>query len=135
MAEQPDVGRSPLAAEAIARIDATQLPVRERHHLRLIAHCLACFQEMAHPADQGTLPTPDQQRRWIRQQPQLRDEPDFAELLLQQFSSAARQLEQLADQRQLSPLALSLEDLIAEAERVHRLRSSWLVETPVRDAP
>ena len=35
--------------EAIARIDATLLPQMDRHHLRLLAHCLDSFQDM----DQG----------------------------------------------------------------------------------
>jgi hypothetical protein len=128
-------GSSPLDGDAIAWIDATQLPIRERHHLRLIAHCLASFQEMAGEPHRGPLPSTQQQQTWIQRQPPLLGDPGFAQLLLKQFASAARQLEQLAEQRQCTPLELTLEDLIAEAERLHRLRSSSMAETPVRDAP
>lgn len=115
---------SPLDGDAIARIDATQLPMRERHHLRLIAHCLASFQHMAGATPRGPLPSAEQQQAWIQCQPPLLGDPGFAQLLLKQFASAARQLEELAEQRQCTPLELTLEDLIAEAERHHRLRSS-----------
>jgi hypothetical protein len=36
-----------IEAETIARIDATLLPQLDRHHLRLLAHCLASFREMS----------------------------------------------------------------------------------------
>ncbi len=34
-------------ADTIARIDATLLPQLDRHHLRLLAHCLSSFRDMS----------------------------------------------------------------------------------------
>jgi hypothetical protein len=46
------------------------------------------------------------------EQPQLVDEPQFRDLLLHQLLAAAQQLEDLARQRNLSPLELNLGELI-----------------------
>ena len=124
MPEAPTPEGSPLSLEVIARIDATLLPSQERHHLRLMAHCLACFQDMANGRDQGPLPSAAEQRSWCQQHPQLQDDAPFARLLLQQFQSAGRQLESLAAKQQITPLGLTLDHLIEDAVNTHRLRSS-----------
>ena len=103
-------------AETIARIDATLLPQLDRHHLRLLAHCLASFRMMAPDLD-GALQNAALRRQWCEQQPVLADDPEFLTLLLDQLNNAAQQLEEVADTCSKAPLALSLDDLIAAAER------------------
>ena len=106
-------------AETIARIDATLLPQLDRHHLRLLAHCLASFRMMAPDLD-GALPNAAQRRQWCEQQPFVADDPQFLILLLHQLNNAADQLEEMADDCCKAPLELSLDDLIAAAERRYR---------------
>ena len=103
-------------ADTIARIDATLLPQLDRHHLRLLAHCLASFREMSADVD-GALPDAALRRQWCEQQPVVADDPQFLTLLLDQLDNAAHQLEELADNCSKVPLELSLDDLIAAAER------------------
>ena len=103
-------------AETIARIDATLLPQLDRHHLRLLAHCLASFRTMAPDLD-GALPNASLRRQWCEQQPVVADDPQFLILLLNQLNNAADQLEEMADDCCKAPLELSLDDLIAAAER------------------
>jgi hypothetical protein len=103
-------------ADTIARIDATLLPQLDRHHLRLLAHCLASFREMSADVD-GALPDAAVRRQWCEQQPVVADDPQFLDLLLDQLNNAAHQLEELADSCSKAPLKLSLDDLIAAAER------------------
>ena len=103
-------------AETIARIDATLLPQLDRHHLRLLAHCLASFREMSPDLD-GALPNTSLRRQWCEQQPVVADDPQFLILLLNQLNNAADQLEAVADNCSKAPLQLSLDDLIAAAER------------------
>ena len=103
-------------AETIARIDATLLPQLDRHHLRLLAHCLASFRTMAPDLD-GALPNAALRRQWCEQQPVVADDPQFLTLLLDQLNNAAQQLEEVADTCSKAPLELSLDDLIAAAER------------------
>ena len=99
----------------VEEIDATLLPMLERHHLRLLAHCLASFQDIKAPATAGPIPSIDQQRNWCQEQPQLRDDPQFEDLLLHQFQAAAKHLERLAKSHGITPLELTLTHLIDEA--------------------
>ena len=103
-------------AETIARIDATLLPQLDRHHLRLLAHSLASFRMMTPDLD-GALPNAALRRQWCEQQPVVADDPQFLILLLNQLNNAADQLEEMADDCSKAPLELSLDDLIAAAER------------------
>ena len=54
---------------AIERIDSTLLPQLDRHHLRVLSHCLDSFQSMAAPGSTGAIPDENQRRRWCQQQP------------------------------------------------------------------
>lgn len=119
-------GTGPLSREQIEAIEATLLPTLDRHHLRLQAHCLATFQHMARPAVQGPLPNRQRWQSWCKQQSQLVDDPDFLELLMIQFTVIATQLEDLANNLGISPLELSLDDLIrhSESDSRQRLESS-----------
>ena len=115
-------GTGPLTREQTEAIEATLLPTLDRHHLRLQAHCLATFQQMASPLQQGPLPNRQRWQCWCEQQPQLVDDPDFVELLMMQFTAIATQLEDLASGLGISPLELRLEDLIRHSETASRQR-------------
>ena len=47
---------------AIERIDSTLLPQLDRHHLRVLSHCLDSFQTMAAPESTGAIPDENQRR-------------------------------------------------------------------------
>tara|TARA_B100001094_G_C18067147_1_gene738061 strand:+ start:577 stop:960 length:384 start_codon:yes stop_codon:yes gene_type:complete len=116
----------PLNRQQIERIDATLLPAVDRHLLRLQAHCLATFKQIAMPAQEGPLPTRDHWQDWCDRQPQLANDADFREQLMMQFTVIASQLEELARQLKLTPLELKLNDLIRDAEANSRQRLSNL---------
>ena len=101
---------------AIERIDSTLLPQLDRHHLRVLGHCLDSFQSMAAPGNTGAIPDQNQRRRWCQQQPMLANDPAFINTLLLQLDAAADQLDQLALELGKPPLALTLDDLISAAE-------------------
>ena len=100
----------------IERIDSTLLPLLDRHHLRVLSHCLDSFQSMASPQSPGAIPDEDQRRRWCQQQPVVADDPAFLDTLLLQLNAAANQLDQLALELGKPPLRLTLDDLISAAE-------------------
>lgn len=112
----------PLTREMVEKIDATLLPTLDRHHLRLLAHCLGSFQQMTAPGASRAIPTKDQQQQWCLQHPLLRDDPQFGNLLLNQFEAAARQLETLALSLNMAPLDLTLDHLIDQAVANARAR-------------
>jgi hypothetical protein len=112
MAERPPFAAGPLSRDDAEQIEATLLPNLDRHHLRLLAHCLRSFQAIADPRRSGPLPDRGTIEQWLLEQPQLADEPQFRDLLLSQFLGAAEQLKGFAKQRDLSPLELNLGALI-----------------------
>ncbi|WP_392346287.1 hypothetical protein [Parasynechococcus sp.] len=100
----------------IERIDSTLLPPLDRHHVRVLSHCLDSFQCMTAPGNTGAVPDENQRRRWCQQQPVVADDPAFFSTLLLQLNAAAEQLDQLALELGKPPLALTLDDLINAAE-------------------
>ncbi len=112
MGENRPWGSTSLTKEDIARIDATGLPGLDRHYLRLLAHCLSAFQEMANGATAGPFPDEHVRLKWCQAQSSIANEEDFISVLLQQLSLAARQLEKISSLYGVSPLELTLDDLI-----------------------
>ena len=100
----------------IERIDSTLLPQLDRHHLRVLSHCLDSFQAMAAPGSTGGIPDEDQRRHWCQKHPVVAEDPAFLDTLLLQLNAAANQLDQLALKLGKPPLTLTFDDLINDAE-------------------
>ncbi len=122
MANRPPFAAGPLSRADAEQIEATLLPNLDRHHLRLLAHCLRSFQVIADPRRSGPLPDRRSLEQWLRKQPQLADEPQFRDLLLSQFLAVAEQLQDLAKQRDLTPLELNLGALIEASTTASKAR-------------
>ncbi len=106
---------SPLSLEDIEKIDTTLLPALARHHLRVLAHCLAAFKTISGGKASGPFPSEPEKLKWLNKQESIKNDQKFISLLLNQFSSAELQLKKLAQANGLSPLELTLEDLIASS--------------------
>ena len=102
----------PLSRQAIERIESTQLPQLDRHHLRLLSHCLVSFQSMQPRSADGALPSETARRQWCLDQPRIAEDPGFLNVMLEQLDVAAVQLEQIAKDQNVVPMALTLEQLI-----------------------
>ncbi len=109
--KSPNELSTPLSRQEIELIEATVLPALEKHHLRLLAHCLACFQSISN-AESGELPDEDLRIGWCMKQPTLTREQTFIPILLKQLHSAGCQLETLANSFGITPLELTLQHLI-----------------------
>tara|TARA_Y100001968_G_C19218310_1_gene648346 strand:+ start:186 stop:542 length:357 start_codon:yes stop_codon:yes gene_type:complete len=112
MHESLSTKKSPLTLQELALIEATKLSILDRHYLRLLAHCLACFKEIAKGSMRGPLPSKDQLMQWFSTHPSLSSDEGFIELLLEQFQATAIYLEKLAVDKGITPLELTLSDLI-----------------------
>ncbi len=115
-ASTPQGTSSPLNMAEIELIDSTFFPSIDKHHLRLLAHCLRSFQEMKQDATDGQLPDDKQCLIWCQSQANLTKEKKFILVLIEQMSSARRQLEQIAEEFEKPPLKLTLTDLIKAKE-------------------
>ena len=103
---------SPLSKDDIKLIATTSLSLREKHHLRMLLHCLECFKSMSNGQEEGLIPRKDVWLEWCLQNPIMLKDDDFVQVLFEEFSGAAIQLERLAIAFKVAPLDLTLRDLI-----------------------
>ena len=103
---------SPLSKEDIDLIDSTNLSVREKHHLRMLFHCLRCFKSMSPMNKEGLIPGKEVWLEWCLKNPIMFKDDEFVHVLFEQFSGAASQLEKLSYALRVAPLELTLKDLI-----------------------
>ncbi|MGB7564809.1 MAG: hypothetical protein WBM08_08650 [Prochlorococcaceae cyanobacterium] len=105
----------PLSSDDLTLLEASLLPALERHHLRLLAHCLRALQQIA-AAHRGPVPSSAAIEAWMASEPRFQSDPDFAPVFLQQLLGGAAQLERLAAELGCDPLALELPQLVGWAQ-------------------
>jgi hypothetical protein len=125
-----EAGTGPLGSADLAALESTLLPSLERHHLRLLAHCLRTLQQVA-GGRCGPVPPRDALAAWISGQPSLAGDDGFQAAFLQQLETGALQLEALATGCGCDPHALELGDLITWAEAEARGR----LDLPLKPSP
>ena len=106
-------GNSPLSREDISLIGSTNLSVSKKHHLRMLAHCLACFKSMSNGNKGGLIPSKEVWLEWCLSHPIMVKDDEFVQVVFEQFSGASIQLERLAIVFKVAPLDLTLKDLMA----------------------
>ena len=110
--ESSFVDNSPLRREDITLIGSTNLSVIEKHHLRMLLHCLECFKSMSKEHEEGLIPRKEVWLEWCLKNPRMFNDDEFVQVLFEQFSGAAIQLERLSNALKVAPLHLTLRDLI-----------------------
>ena len=103
---------SPLSKEDINLIALTNLSVSEKHHLRMLAHCLHCFKAMSNQNQGGLIPLKEEWLEWCLKNPIMLKDDEFVQVMFEQFSGAAIQLERLSNDLKVAPLDLTLRNLI-----------------------
>ena len=103
---------SPLSKEDINLIALTNLSVTQKHHLRMLAHCLQCFKSMSKNNTKGLIPVKEEWLDWCLKNPTMLKDDDFVQVMFEQFSGAAIQLERLSNDLKVAPLDLTLNNLI-----------------------
>ena len=103
---------SPLSNEDINLIAGTNLSASEKHHLRMLAHCLQSFKSMSKKKQGGLIPVKEEWLEWCLKNPIMMKDDEFVQVMFEQFSGAAIQLERLSNALKVAPLDLTLRDLI-----------------------
>jgi len=103
---------SPLSKQDINLIGSANLSVTEKHHLRMLLHCLACFKSMRQENRAGSIPGKEVWMEWCLKNPIMVKDDEFVQVLFEQFAGAAIQLERLSNALKVAPLDLTLRDLI-----------------------
>ncbi len=103
---------SPLNKDDINLIAMTNLSATEKHHLRMLAHCLQCFKSMSKKDAGGLIPVKEEWLEWCLKNPLMLEDDEFLQVMFDQFSGAAIQLERLSNDLKVAPLDLTLSNLI-----------------------
>ena len=116
MSNSPNSFSSPLKDEIIKNIDQLNLPTIQKHHVRLLAHCLEIFKKIAN--DEVSLFNEDELlKKWCKKQSQQFDDNNFDQLFYEQMSSAAKKLNSFSQSIEKSFKELDLEDLVTLVEQ------------------
>tara|TARA_Y100001968_G_scaffold286420_1_gene287164 strand:+ start:143 stop:517 length:375 start_codon:yes stop_codon:yes gene_type:complete len=109
---------SPLSKDDINLIGSTNLSVLDKHHLRMLLHCLECFKSMTNGNEEGLIPEKEVWIEWCLKNPKMFKDDEFVQVLLEQFSGAAIQLGRLSNALKVAPLDLTLSDLLYAYEEL-----------------
>ena len=116
MSNQTNSLSRPLSDEVAKNIDQLNLSTIQKHHIRLLAHCLEIFKEIAQ--DEISLFEEDELlREWCEKQSQQFNDKNFNQLFYEQMSSAAKKLNSFSQSIEKKIKELDLEDLIILVEQ------------------
>ena len=111
MSNQTNSFSSPLNDEIMKNIDQLNLPIIQKHHIRLLAHCLEIFKDIAKD-DISFFEEDELLREWCEKQSQQFNDANFNQLFYEQMSSAAKKLNSYSISIKKNLKELDLEDLI-----------------------
>ena len=116
MSNQTNSSSSPLSDEIVKSIDQFNLPIIQKHHVRLLAHCLQILKEIS--KDEISLSEEDDLlRKWCEKQSQKFNDKNFDQLFYEQMSSAAKKLKSFSQHIKKNFKELDIEDLISLVEK------------------
>ena len=111
MSNQTNSFSSPLSNEIVKSIDQLDLSIIQKHHVKLLAHCLEIFKEIS-KKETSTFDEDELLRDWCIKQSQKFNDENFNELFYNQMSSAAKKLNSFSQSIDKNFNELDLEDLI-----------------------
>ena len=111
MSNQTNSFSSPLSDDIVKHIEQLNLPIIQKQHIRLLAHCLAIFKEMSKD-DISLFEEDELLREWCGKQSQKFNDENFNQLFYQQMTSAANKLNSYSKSIKKNFKELDLEDLI-----------------------
>ena len=112
MSNQTNSFPSPINDEIVQAIDQLNLPIIQKHHIRLLAHCLEIFKEIGKD-DMSSFEEEILLREWCKKQSQKFNDNNFNELFYEQMSSAAKKLNNFCLKQGKDFKELELNDLIS----------------------
>ena len=111
MSYQTNSLSSPLSNEIVKNIDQLNLSIIQKHHIRLLAHCLEIFKEIAKD-DITSFQEDELLREWCEKQSQKFNDNNFNQLFYEQMASAAKKLNSFSERIEKKFKELDLDDLI-----------------------
>ena len=116
MSNPLDSSSSPLNIEIIQEIDNLGLPVMQKHHLRILAHCLQILKTIN--ADNSfEYQNKNLLREWCDKQSKKFDDKKFSDLFYEQLESTSKKLSTFSKKIGKSIKDLEIDDLVLLVEQ------------------
>ena len=107
---------NPLNIQTIQEIDNLDLPIMQKHHLRILAHCLQIL-KIIKADDNSELCDKNSLREWCDNHSRKFDDKNFSDLFYSQLDSTAKKLNTFAQRIGKKIEDLEIEDLVLLVEQ------------------
>ena len=111
MSNKPDPFSNSTNIKTIQIVDHLNLPVMQKHHIRILAHCLIILQTIS-LTDMSPQDEANYLRKWCNDQSQKFNDQKFNDLLYDQLTSATRKLKTFAESIGKDIRELDIDDLV-----------------------
>ena len=111
MSDQLENFSSPIKKEVAQEIQDLDLPLIQKHHVRLLTHCLEIFKNIAE-VNNGEFLNDQLIKGWCESEAKKINDGEFTQLLFDQMKAAAKKLEFHAEKINKNILDLDLGDIV-----------------------
>ena len=116
MSNHLDPFSNPLNMQTIQEIDKLDLPIMQKHHVRILAHCLQIFktitvEKSSETNDENLL------RQWCDNQSKKFDDKKFSDLFYRQLESTSKKLSTFSKKIGKNISDLEIDDLVFLVEQ------------------
>ena len=115
MSNNLDSFLNPLNIQTIKAIDNLELPLMQKHHVRILAHCLQIL-KVINADDSSKLFDKNSLREWCDSQSKVFDDKKFSDLFYAQLDSAAKKLSTFSQKIGKNIEDLEIDDLVLLVE-------------------
>ncbi len=111
MSDQLENFSSPIKKEVAQEIQDLDLPLIQKHHVRLLTHCLEIFKNIAE-VNNGEFLNDQLIKEWCKSEAKKINDGEFTQLLFDQMKAAAKKLEFHSEKISKNILDLDLSDIV-----------------------
>ena len=119
MSNHPDPLSNPLNIENMQKIDDLDLPIMQKHHLRILAHCLQIL-KVINTDDSSKICNKNSLREWCDNQSKKFDDKKFSDLFYAQLDSTAKKLNTFSQRIGKNIEDLEIDDLVLLVEQTEK---------------
>ena len=116
MSNHLDPFSNPLNMQTIKEIDNLDLPIMQKHHLRILAHCLQIL-KILDSYDSSELSEKTSLREWCDNQSKKFDDRKFSDLFYEQLESTSKKLSTFSKKIGKNIEDLEIDDLVILVEQ------------------
>ena len=116
MSNHFDPSSSPLNMQTIQEIDNLDLPIMQKHHLRILAHCLQIV-KIINADNSSEYQNKNLLKEWCDNQSQKFDDKKFSDLFYEQLESTSKKLSIFSKKIGKNIEDLEIDDLVLLIEK------------------